>query len=91
MHGTGFSGRYAHIKAAEANRQSTVIGHIHSTLGGEYLVSERDRIFGVNCGCGVDRKSYAFNYGREMPKKPALGCAIITDKGNYWQTFAMPL
>jgi len=91
MHGTGLSGDRAHIKAAERNRQPTVIGHTHHTLGGEYLVSERDRIFGVNCGCGIDRKTYAFAYGRDLLKKPALGCAVITDKGNYWQTFAMPL
>lgn len=91
MHGTGFSGRYAHIKAAESNRQSTVIGHIHSTLATDYLVSEKDRIFAMNVGCGIDRKTYAFNYGRDFPKKPALGCGVVTDKGNYCQAFAMPL
>ena len=91
MHGTGFSGQNAHIKAAEANRQSTVIGHTHSTLGGVYLVSEKDRIFAMNVGCGIDRHAYAFNYGRDFPKKPALGCGVVTDKGRYWQTFAMSL
>ena len=91
IHGTGLSGEKAHIRAAERNRQPTVIGHVHSVLGGEYLVSEKDRIFGVNCGCGVDRKTYVFAYGRDFLKKPALGCAVITDKGKYWQTFAMDL
>jgi predicted phosphodiesterase len=90
-HGTGLGGTNAHIKAAESSRQSCVIGHTHSTLGGVYLVSERDRIFAVNCGCGIDRHAYAFEYGRYFPKKPALGCAVVTDKGNYWQTFAMEL
>jgi predicted phosphodiesterase len=91
MHGLGISGDRAHIRAAERNRQSTVIGHTHSTLGGEYLVSEKDRIFGVNVGCGIDRRTYAFAYGRDLLKKPALGVGVITDKGQYWQTFAMPL
>ena len=91
MHGTGFSGQNAHIKAAESNRQSTVIGHTHSTLGGVYLVSERDRIFAMNVGCGIDRHAYAFNYGRDFPKKPVLGCGVVTDKGKYWQTFALDL
>ena len=91
VHGTGFSGQNAHIKVAEANRQSSVIGHIHSTLAVNYLVSERDRIFGCNCGCGIDRHAYAFQYGKDLPKKPAIGCAVITDKGQFAQVFPMLL
>lgn len=91
QHGTNFSGDKAHIKAAQLNRQSTVIGHTHSNLCGDYLVSETDRIFGMNVGCGVDRHTYAFEYGREMPKKPSLGCGVVTDKGKFWQVFAMDL
>jgi len=89
MHGTGLSGKNAHIKAAEQNRQSTVIGHTHSTLAVNYLVSEKDRIFGANCGCGIDRHSYAFEYGRELLNKPALGCAVVTDKGQFVQVFPL--
>ena len=90
-HGTGFSGRWAHVTAAERSRQSTVIGHTHSTLGVEYIVSSKDCIFGVNCGCGLDRKSYAFNYGKDFPRKPALGAAVVTDNGKFAQVFAMEL
>lgn len=90
-HGTGLNGDKAHIKAAEQSRQSCVIGHTHSALATSYLVSERDRIFAVNCGCGIDRKTYAFAYGKDLLKKPALGCAVVTDRGNYCQVFAMPL
>ena len=91
MHGTGFSGQYAHIRAAEANRQSTVIGHTHSTAASNYLVSENDRIFAMNIGCGIDRKTYAFEYGRDLPKKPVLACGVVTDKGKYCQVFPMDL
>jgi len=92
MHGTGLSGKNAHIKAAEQNRQSTVIGHVHSG-GGQisYLVSENDRIFGMNVGCGIDRKQYAFEYGVDYLKKPVLGCGVVTDKGKYCQFFPMDL
>lgn len=90
-HGTGLSGEKAHIRAAMMNRQSCVIGHVHSTLATNYLVSERDRIFAVNCGCGIDRHSYAFEYGKEILNKPALGCAVVTDKGNFAQVFPMIL
>jgi len=91
QHGTGFSGQYAHIKAAESNRQSTVIGHTHSTLATHYLVSENDRIFAMNVGSGIDRKSYAFEYGRFLPKKPVLGCGVVTDKGQFCQVFPMTI
>ena len=90
-HGTGFSGRYAHVAAAERSRQSTVIGHTHSSLGVEYIVSSKDRIFGVNVGCGIDRKKYAFAYGKDFPRKPVVGCGIVTDRGQYVQAFPMSL
>jgi hypothetical protein len=92
MHGTGLSGRNAHIKAAELNRQSTVIGHSHSS-GGQisYLVSENDRIFGMNCGTGLDRKLYAFAYQLDVIRKPVLGCSIVSDRGKYCQFFPMDL
>jgi hypothetical protein len=90
-HGTGFSGQYAHIKVAEAHRQSTVIGHTHSTGATNYLVSENDRIFAMNVGCGIDRKTYAFDYGRDLAKKPVLACGVVTDKGKYCQVFPMEI
>ena len=91
IHGTGLSGKNAHIRAAEQNRQSTVIGHVHSVGAVNYLVSERDRIFAMNVGCGIDRKQYAFNYGKELLNKPVLGCGVVTDKGMYAQFFPMTL
>ena len=90
-HGTGLSGERAHIKAAEQGRQSTVIGHTHSTGAINYLVSENDRIFGMNVGCGIDRKTYTFEYSRDFIKKPFLGCGVVTDKGKYAQVFPMEI
>jgi hypothetical protein len=90
-HGTGLSGDNAHVKAAQSYRQSCVIGHTHSTLASTYLVSEKDRIFGVACGCGIDRHSYAMDYGRDFVKKPAIGCAVVTDRGSLCQVFPMSL
>lgn len=90
-HGTGLSGPNAHVKAASQNRMSTVIGHTHSTGAINYLVSEKDRIFGMNVGCGIDRKSYAFAYGRDFTAKPVLGCGVVTDQGKYAQFFPLDL
>jgi len=90
-HGTGLIGDQAHIKAASQNRQSTVIGHTHSVGAINYLVSEKDRIFGMNVGCGINRRTYAFEYGRDFTKKPILGCGVVTDKGKLCQFFPMEL
>lgn len=91
QHGTGYSGDNAHLKAAYNNRQSTVIGHTHSQCSVGYLANEKDCVFGMNVGCGILRKSYAFNYGRDFKKKPIVSCGIVTDKGKYCQVFPMEL
>ena len=90
-HGTGMSGDNAHINAAIRNRQSTVIGHIHHLSAMGYTASEKDCIFGMVVGCGIDRKTYAFEYGRDLPKKPIISCGVITDNGKYAQVFKMDL
>lgn len=79
-HGEGFSGREGAIKAALANMQSTVIGHIHSFAGIQYSANSKHLIFGFNVGCLIDRHAYAFNYGAKMKNKPILGCGIV-DRG----------
>lgn len=78
-HGTGFSGATGHRLAALKRRQSVVIGHIHSHAGIAYLASERDLIFGMNVGCGVDVEAYAMAYGMDFPEKPILSCGVVID------------
>lgn len=77
IHGTGFSGQLGAITAAKKHRQSTVIGHIHSHGGVLFTASNHDLLFGLNAGCGIDIKSYAFEYGREFAERPTLGCGTV--------------
>jgi predicted phosphodiesterase len=91
QHGTGYSGDTAHLKAAYNNRQSTVIGHTHSGAGIGYLANEKDCVFAMNVGSGIDRNKIAFNYGREFKKKPIISAGVVTDHGRYCQIFQMPL
>jgi predicted phosphodiesterase len=77
QHGTGMSGEMASVNAARENRQSTVIGHLHTVCNTRYLASEKDLIFGMSVGCGIDHTKYAFAYGREATRKPVLGCAVV--------------
>ena len=76
-HGTNYSGKYPHVHAAADNRQSTVIGHCHGVAGVEYSANEKDCIFGMSVGCGIDRHSYAMAYGKGFRRKPILGAGVI--------------
>ena len=76
-HGTGYGGKRPHAMAAIDAGQSCVIGHLHSILGVEYIVTSKTAKFGMSVGCGIDRKKYAFRYGKDMRHKPVLGCGVV--------------
>jgi len=92
-HGTGYSGKTAHIMAAFDNRMSTVIGHLHSVLGFEYLANSKSLIFGMAVGCGIDDKKYAFEYGKGFRRKPIVGCGVVSyaKRGTNAQVFPMDI
>lgn len=91
QHGTGFSGKYGHISAMEANRQSTVIGHLHSVAGVGFSANSRECIFGMCVGCGIDRKKYAFAYGKDFRRKPIIGCGVVLEGGKFPMFIPMDL
>ncbi len=76
-HGMGCGGELAHKKAALANMQSTVMGHLHTNFGVEYAANPKALLFGLAVGCLIDCDSYAFAYGKDTKKKPILGCGIV--------------
>lgn len=90
QHGTGTSGEMAAINSARENRQSTVIGHLHTVCNIRFLASYKDLIFGLTVGCGIDHSKYAFAYGKEQPRKPVVACAVILD-GKVPINLPMPL
>lgn len=90
-HGATFSGKNCHIAAAYDSRQSTVIGHVHSVAGVSWSANEKDCIFGMAVGCGIDRKKYAFNYGVDFKAKPIVGCGVISNNGGNAQFIPMDL
>lgn len=79
-HGEGFTGAQAALKAALANMESTVIGHVHSHAGIAYSANEKHLVFGFNVGCLIDKSKYAFAYGKVFKSKPIIGAGMI-DKG----------
>lgn len=80
VHEGSVGGKYAHIRLAERNQQSTVMGHLHSSPGIGYMANRNRLIFGMNVGCLVDRHTYAFNYAKKLPKQ-VLSCGVVLDGG----------
>lgn len=78
-HGEGFSGKDGALKAAQANMQPTVIGHLHAHAGIQYYANAKHLIWGFNAGCLIDRHNSAFNYGKHIKAKPIIGVGIIED------------
>lgn len=80
-HGSGMSGANAAIKKAVQLRKSCVIGHIHTEATIQYNVSAIDKIFGMQVGCLVDDKAYAFAYAKDNAKKSILSCGVVLENG----------
>jgi predicted phosphodiesterase len=74
LHGEGKTAK----GRASTDMMSTVQGHRHTEFYCQFMVGKRDCVFGVQVGCGIDRRTYAMAYAKHFPK-PAIGCAVIVD------------
>ena len=81
-HGTGYSGKLAHRQAAIDACCSTVMGHLPGFAGVAFVANSDQVMFGMNVGCGIDRKKYAFAYGKDFRQKPILGCGVVFNNRN---------
>lgn len=64
---------------AQKRMQCTVTGHNHSNFGVSYTASDRELVWGLAVGCGVDHTSMAFAYGKHFKNKPIIGCGVVID------------
>lgn len=78
-HGTGTSGENGAFQKALNRRCSVVSGHLHTIANIKWNVSEADRIFAMQVGCGIDDKAYAFEYARGIVKKSIISCAVVLE------------
>jgi len=62
-------------------RMSVVRGHMHTKFEIIYNASEKDLLFGMNVGCGIDSKKYAFEYAKYNTKRPIIGCGVVLENG----------
>jgi metallophosphoesterase superfamily enzyme len=59
---------------------SQVQGHLHSQAYVSYNVGKHHKVFGMQVGCGIDRESFAFAYGKNGPK-PVISCGVVLNSG----------
>lgn len=76
-HGINCTGKNGALNTAIQERMSTVIGHSHAFGGCQFSANPRSIVFGLNVGCGIDVKAYAFAYGKHSKYRPTLGCGIV--------------
>jgi len=90
-HGTGRSGLQPAANLAREMSMSSVMGHIHSAGGIRWFANPTKRWFGMDTGCLVDDRLYAFSYGKACKKKSVLGCGFIdTENPADTRFIAMP-
>jgi hypothetical protein len=69
------------ITRAKDARQSVIQGHLHTKAYVQWAVSNKDKIFGMQTGCGLDRSSYAAAYANDNAKKPVIAAGLLLDGG----------
>jgi hypothetical protein len=90
FHGTGRSGINPAANVMKDMGMSVVMGHVHSVAGCKWGASPEERRFGMDVGCLVDDRLYAFAYGRHCKKKSVLGCGFV-DGDNPMRTQFIPM
>lgn len=75
----GRSGAYNKLSMEQGI--SSVQGHHHSKFEITWQSSTERTIFNMIVGCLIDYKSMAFDYGKNITKKPVIGVGWINDLG----------
>jgi metallophosphoesterase superfamily enzyme len=79
FHGRGCGGIHPAWNAMQTKQRSVVMGHIHSAAGIKWMANVDRRTFGMDVGCGIDDKAYAFVYAAEQLKRSILGCGVVAN------------
>jgi hypothetical protein len=79
FHGTGSGGVHPAFNSMTKRLMSVVQGHIHSAAGIKWKASPDRRVFGMDTGCGIDDRAYAFAYGRHQAVRSILSAGIVLD------------
>lgn len=83
-HGKG-GGKTPAWNLAQKMGMSVVMGHYHSRGSINWSANPLRRWFGMDVGCGVDDKAYAFAYAKEQAQRSMLSAGIILDGTPYFE------
>ena len=83
-HGEEVSGRSALVALLQLYRANTVIGHLHSLAGVQYMSNGENQCWAMATGCLVDAESIAFAYGQNFKDKPVCGAGLIINGVPTW-------
>jgi metallophosphoesterase superfamily enzyme len=86
IHGEGGTAR----TKCRADMMNTVQGHLHTQCYTEHYVGKNFRVYGTQCGSGINHKSYAMAYAK-YGRRPAVGCAVVLNNGTLPINLLMPL
>lgn len=77
-HGKG-GGKTPAWNLSQKMGMSIVMGHYHSRGGINWSANPLRRWFGMDTGCGIDDKAYAFAYAKEQVTRSILSAGIVLD------------
>jgi len=80
-HGEGGGGINGALQKALNKRKSIVQGHWHTECHVRWNVSDIDRVFALQPGCGVDDRAYALAYAKNVTKKSIISCGVVKYNG----------
>ena len=78
-HGSKSSGIHPAWNLMNKVHMSVVIGHCHTRGGIKWSCNFKERMFGMDVGCGIDEAAWQFTYGKDNDIRPFLSAAVILD------------
>lgn len=67
------------LKLSQQMGMNSVQGHYHSIFKVDWWANPKDLYWSLQCGCLIDRESYAFSYENVNIKKPIIGTGLVID------------
>ncbi len=70
----------ANARTAMMNKMMSIIqGHFHEKFEVIFMSNGEHLNFGMTVSCLIDDASMAFHYNKVFPKRPIMGCGMVTD------------
>ena len=67
------------LKTSQGMSMCSVAGHFHEKFNIQYWANPNGLYWGLQIGCLIDDKSYAFSYNNVNIKRPLIGTGLIID------------